>query len=207
MKRNTVLGLMAALVLGMAYGIGGCKTWDTIVENGGEIIGSISNYPPIVPPVTNVPPVIAPVETNAPAITNTSNEAACGCDLSKPLVDPPLPYTGEWLKKRNELSKKTRNQGNSEECPVYDGYDVRYAVIRPSVPGASWLIASPFKNQMIYGKNTMTLRCVEKNGCRWHVKAWAKGRPALGSEEWKSGNTAPLQRTGIFFLIEVRNIK
>lgn len=176
--------LLILMMEAMMYVGAGCTTWDTIVG------GTSSD--------TNAPVVNPPVVTNAPVV-------ACGCNLSGPLVDPPPPYTGEWLKKRNELAKKTKNQGNSEECPVYDGYDVRYAVIHGPNKDQTWLIASPFKGQMTYGTSTMTLKCVSKNGCRWHVKAWAIGRPEVGSSNWKEGNTATLRRTGVFFLVEVRD--
>lgn len=131
----------------------------------------------------------APATEPAPSVVAPS----CGCNLALPVIDPPAPYTAAWLKAR----------GNSEECPVYDGYDVRYAVVVPS-RSETLLIASPFKGQMVFGANTMTLKCCTHNGCRWHIAGWAIGRPSWNSRDWQSGNVAPLRRTNVFFKAEVR---
>ena len=84
----------------------------------------------------------------------------CGCDLSRPLVDPP--FTAAYLKSR----------GNAEECPVPGGRDIRTRVKYPS--GGCKSIGSlwPADEFTVNADGTITAQCVEKDGFQYHVTGW-----------------------------------
>ena len=108
----------------------------------------------------------------------------CGCDLSRPLVDPP--FTAAYLKSR----------GNAEECPVPGGRDIRTRVKYPSGGHKSIGSLWPGQKFVATADGMLAALCVEKDGFRYHVTGHG-----LSSDPGKAtaGNTFKYRGTMFIF--------
>lgn len=103
---------------------------------------------------TGTDPIAVP-----PAVSDVP--AHCHCDLSLPLAEPP--FGGEQL----------ANAGNSQECPVYQGMDIRFSVQRGDDLKNRWAIASVFKDAIHRNDDdTVTIDCPTVDGYTYHVTGY-----------------------------------
>jgi len=127
-----------------------------------------------------------PNPTPTPAPTPIAITNYCDCDLTLPLCQPP--FTAQQLK----------DAGNSQECPVYQGMDIRFDVRRADKPGESWLIATPFKDAIIKNPDgTVTIKCPLVNGYRYHVSGWSWFKRDINLQT--KGNTFVYKTTTIVY--------
>lgn len=98
------------------------------------------------------------VVTAVPAATS---QAGCGCDLSKPLATPP--YTAQQLK----------DLGNTAECPVPFGMDIRLKVFKSD--GSAWQIGMLFREGLVTPVTSRSWlgHCVDFDGGRYHFIGWS----------------------------------
>lgn len=147
---NKICALLVMVILAS-----GCETWKrayVAVHDAidAELAGQTNTPPVIVLPVADKPATVKP-------------DVLCGCDLSIPLCDPP--WTGAELKEA----------GNSMECPVYAGRDIRWAVWYPS-DKETHLVAKPFEKAVQYDGNKFKVTCFERDGYRYHIQGYSHNR-------------------------------
>ena len=106
--------------------------------------------------ITPTPPGPTPTTTTLPP-----DGRYCQCDLTRPVVQPP--YTAAELKAA----------GQSQECPVYQGMDIRFFVHRTDAK-TDWAIAIPFKGCIHKNADgTVTVNCNPSfKGVQWHVQGY-----------------------------------
>ena len=108
-----------------------------------------------------IDPVPSPTTTTTTTTIPPAPALACHCDLTQPVVQPP--YTAKELK----------DAGQSQECPVYQGMDIRFYVTRTDAK-TDWTIAVPFKDCIHKnGDGTVTVSCNPSfRGVQWHVRGY-----------------------------------
>ena len=114
-------------------------------------------------PVDPRPGPITPTTTipTTPTTTIPPSNKYCSCDLTQPIIQPP--YTAKELK----------DAGQSQECPVYQGMDIRFFVHREDAK-TDWAIAIPFKDYIHKNPDgTVTVNCNPSfKGVQWHVQGF-----------------------------------
>lgn len=108
--------------------------------------------------------------------TEKPQDTGCQCNRSGPLA---MPWNGSEL----------ANAGNSQECPVYGGRDIRFVVYRENGTD-SWLIARPFEHAIEFDGNKFRIKCPTYEAHQYHVigyshnKRGAKPEFPVTSDGW-----------------------
>lgn len=124
-------------------------------------------------------------------------QKGCGCDLNKPLVWPP--YTDAML----------QGLGNSAECPLINGKDVRLAVMRPD--GNAWLIGMLLPAAVTVDGNMIIPHCFSRdrdgdNGYKYHYIGWSTSDLPKDIIRAKPGDAIPYPGT-MFVYYECREAR
>ena len=121
-----------------------------------------------------------PVPTPTPTTTTTTVPpvvaTSCDCDLSRPVVQPPI------------SAADLAAAGQSQECPVFYGMDIRFFVHRTDA-ATDWAIAQPFKDSYQFNSDgTITIKCpTDSQGITWHVQGWHQ--QSADRSKMTAGNT------------------
>lgn len=128
-----------------------------------------------------------------------SARAACGCDLSKPLVDGP--YDDAYMSAH----------AHSEECDIEPatGLMLRYAVWIPSM-NLWWLQSSVGMGHVRRSGDALVAECHEFKGFRYHVRGFADHEPQEGESVpslVSTGNSCPYDGSRRYVIVECRAVR